>query len=90
MITIPIVSAFASGKIPIEQGFNEFLKQEGYRSAFVAEDEYTGPQGREIFSRGKKWAYPSPPLVCDDSKKRKADGGGPCAKRAKVEEKSEC
>ena len=90
MITIPIVSAFASGKIPIEQGFNEFLKQEGYRSAFEAEDEYNGPQGRQIFSRGLKWVYPSPPLVIDVCKKRKNDACGPCGKRAKVEECGEC
>ena len=88
MITIPLVNAIASGKVPIENTFNQFMNTNGFRTAFVEAEEYSGPQGRDTFSRGSKWTYPSPPKVIDSGKKRKNDGGDRSSKRAKAEKKS--
>ena len=88
MITIPLVNAIASGKVPIENTFNQFMNTNGFRTAFVEAEKYSGPQGRNTILRGSKWTYPSPPKVIDSGKKRKNDDGDGCSKRVKVEEET--
>ena len=89
IIAIMMVSALSSGQVPLEETINHFLEEQGFRRAFNDKEVHKGPQGRNVFKRGKVWQYPQPRNVVSNGKKRSFCGDAPMAKRIKLEKNTE-
>ena len=84
-----MVSALASGQVPLEETINHFLEEQGFKRALIEKEVHDGPQGRNVFKRGKVWKYPQPRNVVSNGKKRSFCGDAPMAKRVKLEKNTE-
>ena len=89
IIAIMMVSALSSGQVPLEETINIFLEEQGFKRAFIDKEVHKGPQGRNVYKRGKAWKYPQARNVVSNIKKRSFCGESPMAKRVKLEKNTE-